>query len=177
MLGTERQRNLRWLHAERSLPAAPGRSTTRRRLALAVGLVAIVGAVGGWGGSDAPSASAAFIEEADAICQRALDRHPHPKSTGTQEGAVRAAGAAAARRSAEERGFKRLRAPKKLKRDFAAFKRDTHQMQQLAVTGKGAAQSGNQALYNQAMKDYRATHRHRRSIGKRIGFKVCGKRT
>jgi hypothetical protein len=81
-----------------------------------------------------------------------------------------------ARLSKEERGFKRLKAPTELQRDFAAFKRETHQMQQLAVAGAGAAQAGNQAGYNQALEDYKARQKQRQSIGKRIGFKVCGKR-
>ena len=124
----------------------PGRHAdrmARKRLAVAVGMAAFLAAAGG----------AAFLEDADAVCTRALDRHPRVESVDTQEDAVRATGNAVSRHTYEERGLKRLTAPGELQRDFTTFERDTHQMQQLAVSGRAAALDGIQALYNRALKD------------------------
>lgn len=158
----------------------PGRHAdrmARKRLAVAVGMAAFLAAAGGCQDSDEPSASAAFLEDADAVCTRALDRHPRVESVDTQEDAVRATGSAVSRHTYEERGLKRLTAPGELQRDFTTFERDTHQMQQLAVSGRAAALDGIQALYNRALKDYTATGNHRGAVGKRIGFKNCGNRS
>jgi hypothetical protein len=120
-------------------------------------------------------ARAAFIADADAVCKRAHERHPRVK-VDTQADAVRATGAAVSRHTEEERGLDRLKPPAELQTEFDAFKKDTQQMQQLAVAGKAAAEEGDPDLYNQALKDYTTTQNERRAVAQQIGFKQCGKR-
>jgi len=126
-------------------------------------------------GDDKQKAKDTFVRKADAVCKRVLAENPRPKPARTQARAIRATSAANKRASGEERRLKSLKAPKEQQRDFAAYKIDTHQLQQLAVAGQAAAIDGRQALYGQALKDAKVKGKHREAVAKRIGFRVCGK--
>jgi len=127
-------------------------------------------------GDDKQKAKDAFVSKADAVCKRVAADNPRPKGQAGQAKAIRATSAANKRASGEERGLKSPKAPKELQRDFDTYKRDTHQMQQLAVVGQAAAIDGQQGLYSQALKDYKVKSTHRAAAAKRIGFRVCGKK-